>query len=96
MEAILKCEIIENEPVVKYSFHCRDKNQKILSSAVGYWTDIEGWIENDVLLQGVCKDGYEPPPTTTTTTTTTKPPSCDYLKSSGFDLLVVKIIVRIV
>ena len=93
MEAILKCEIAKNGTIkeVEYLFHCTDKNGNVLSSAVGNWLDIEGWIENDVLLQGACNDGYEPPPTSTITTTTksttTEPASCEYLKSAGFDLI---------
>ena len=102
MEAILKCKLTnkgEKYDKREYSFHCTDKNDKVLSSAVGRYKDIERWIENDVLLQGICDEGYEPPPTSTATTstkssttttqksTTTEyiPPSCDYLKFWDFD-----------
>ena len=91
LEAILKCEITQDGSWKerRYSIHCIDKNERILSSAKGGVWDIEGWIENDILLQGVCDEGHEPPPTTTTTpkSTTTEYilPSCHYLKCGDFD-----------
>ena len=83
LEAILRCEITDEESPMKYSFSCIDKNEKILSSATGKVSDIFVWIENDVLLQGACNLGSEPPPTIITTTQ--KVTLCEYLKGAGFD-----------
>ena len=96
LEAILKCEITQEGSWAERRFliHCIDKNERILSSAKGGYVDIWDWIENEVLLQGVCDEGYEPPPTSTTTTTTTTtksttteyiPPFCDFLQFWDFD-----------
>ena len=108
MQAIIKCESITNVEGFQsywgdwgdseYSFYCTDKNGNTLSSISGDYSTIVDWIENDILLEGVCDEGYEPPPTSTTTTTpkstTTEyiPPSCDFLKFRDSDYLNNKII----